>query len=773
MTAFPIRMRRWLAALGVVAGLMTVAPAAAADFELPPVDEVFVLSAQATAPGRIELRWKIADGYYLYRHRTSASADAAFAGARLALPDGKPHRDEFFGDVETYRGSLTGVLSGAPAEDAASTTLTVKYQGCADVGVCYPPQTRTLRVALAQAGDGGGFGLGPRRGAGLFGLGGNTGKADAAPLPAEQAFSTEVIADGGNALLLRLTPAPGYYIYRDKLGVRLEAGKGLAAALPAAARMPKATPYHDEHFGDVAVYFDQVEIRVPVARNHVNPARGTLVLDLQGCQDGGICYPPMTRRLEVALPMGTLTPAALLETAAPTTEGPAPVADLPGALPGAADAADGAATPAPATATPIASVDAQRTPPPTQASRGLLASLALALLGGLILNLMPCVLPVLSLKALSLAQSGESREHARRHALAYTAGVLLSFAALGALALALRQAGLALGWGFQLQQPLVVALLALVIFALGLSLSGLWYANLGLGARSNALLQKPGVAGDFGTGVLAVVLATPCTAPFMGAALAYAFTGPAAGGMLVFLMLGLGLALPFLLIGFVPAFARLLPKPGAWMETLKQLLAFPLYATAAWLVWVLAKQRGADAVGLWLAAAVLLALAAWAWGRSRQAHRHRWLAVAVVALVATAWPLSRLHRLPKAATPVLASQVTSDAVPYSEQALADLRAQGRPVFVNMTADWCVSCKANERGVLAREEFRQALHDANAAYMVGDYTDVDPAITAYLQEHKAVGVPLHVVYPRDGGPERILPVLLTPAIVGDALREAAR
>src|SRR5690606_7267738 len=234
--------------------------------------------------------------------------------------------------------------------------------------------------------------------------------------------------------------------------------------------------------------------------------------------------------------------------------------------------------------------------------------LLLALGGGLILNLMPCVLPVLSLKALSLAQSGAGRGAARRHALAYTAGVLLSMLALGALVLALRHAGLALGWGFQLQQPLVLAGLALVMFALGLSLSGLWQANVGLGQRSGALLQGDGIRADFFTGVLAVVLATPCTAPFMGAALAYAFTGPTAGALLVFLVLGLGLALPFLLIGFVPSFARLLPKPGAWMETLKQLLAFPLYATAAWLVWVLAKQRGADAVGMWLAAAIVLAL---------------------------------------------------------------------------------------------------------------------------------------------------------------------
>ncbi|HSD16732.1 MAG TPA: protein-disulfide reductase DsbD [Thermomonas sp.] len=762
MTAFPTRLRRWLAGVA----LLITLPVTAADVELPPVDEVFVLSAQAMSRDRIEVRWQIADGYYLYRHRTSVKADAAFTGARLALPGGDRHRDEFFGDVETYRRQLVGTLTGVPASGATTATLTVKYQGCADAGICYPPQTRSLKVVLP--GDTGGFGFAKK--GGLFGVGGaDAGATDALPLPVEQAFTSEVIAGDGNTLLLRLTPAPGYYLYRDKLSLRLEAGKGVSATLPPASKLPKARPYRDEHFGNVAVYFDQVEIAVPVARTVANAAKGTLVLDLQGCQDGGICYPPMTRRLAFSLPAGTITPVATTATAA--------VGDAAEALPAAgANPADvavpeaGAIATAGVTTAPM--VDTQRTPPPQQETPGLLASLLLALFGGLVLNLMPCVLPVLSLKALSLAQSGASRDAARRHALAYTAGVLASFAALGALALALRKAGLALGWGFQLQQPLVVAVLALVVFAFGLSLSGLWFANIGIGQRGSALVQRDGVSGDFFTGVLAVVLATPCTAPFMGAALGYAFTGPAAGGMLVFLMLGLGLALPFLLIGFVPAFARLLPRPGAWMETLKQLLAFPMYATAAWLVWVLANQRGADATGLWMAAAIALALGAWAWTRARSGGGRGWLVVALVALLGTAWPLSRLQQLPKPQATAAATHGGIASVAFSQQALADLRAQGRVVFVNMTADWCVSCKANEKTVFARGGFRSALEAADAVYMVGDYTDVDPAIAAYLERHKAVGVPLYVVYPRGGGEGRILPVILTPGIAADALAQAA-
>lgn len=776
------RLRRWLAAPALVASLLAAAPTIAADFELPPVDEVFVLSAQATARDRIEVRWKIADGYYLYRHRTSVKTGAALADARLALPDGKKHRDEFFGDVETYRRQLVGVVTGAPTATATGVTLTVKYQGCADAGVCYPPQTRTLSVALPQAEAGGGFLPGRKAGVGLFGLGSRDAAVDTAPLPAAQAFGSELIALDGNTLLLRLTPARGYYLYRDKLSVRLENASGLSVKLPPPAKLPAATPYRDEHFGDVAVYFDQVEIALPVARTTAGAASGTLLLGLQGCQDNGICYPPMTRRLAFSLPAGKL--AAVPDDSVSGTSGPA------APLPAQGTAPDDAALPTADTANPAAATTAAveaaggaaavdgtpqpaRETPPQRRTPGLLAALLLALGGGLILNLMPCVLPVLSLKALSLAQSGAGRGEARRHALAYTAGVLLSMLALGALVLALRHAGLALGWGFQLQQPLVLAGLALVMFALGLSLSGLWQANVGLGHRTGALLQGDGVRADFFTGVLAVVLATPCTAPFMGAALAYAFTGPTAGALLVFLMLGLGLALPFLLIGFVPAFARLLPKPGAWMETLKQLLAFPLYATAAWLVWVLAKLRGADATGLWLAAAILLALAAWAWARARSGGPRGWQALALLALLAVGWPLARLHALPRPQATAVSAPAGIASVAWSEQALADLRGQDRPVFVNMTADWCVTCKANEKTVFASGRFRDALEAANAVYMVGDYTDVDPAITAYLQRHRAVGVPLYVVYPRGGGEGRILPTLLTPGMVEDALREAAR
>jgi thiol:disulfide interchange protein len=338
--------------------------------------------------------------------------------------------------------------------------------------------------------------------------------------------------------------------------------------------------------------------------------------------------------------------------------------------------------------------------------------------------------------------------------------------------LALRNAGLALGWGFQMQQPGVVAVLGLIVFLFGLSLSGVWTLTGRWVGMGQTLANRSGASGDFFTGVLAVVVAAPCTAPMMFQALAWAFTASTASALLVFFGLGLGLAAPFLLIAYIPALARLLPKPGAWMDTFKQLLAFPLYFTAVWLVWVLAKQRGADAVALWAVAAVLLAFAAWAWTHA-QLRSARWARyAAVIAMLAALWPLWSIWQLP--ANTLRATEQSSKtlSIPFSEQRLADLRKSGRVVLVNMTADWCVSCKANEKAVFGREGFRDALQAANAVYMVGDWTDVDPAITAYLQRYRAVGVPLYVVYPRGGGEGTLLPTLLTPRTMRAALERAA-
>jgi len=753
---------KWLHRLAALCALSLAAVPALAftEADLLPVDQAFALSARADERGSIELQWKIADGYYLYRHRIGASVvGPGFSAGPLTLPEGHKKHDEFFGDVETYRGQLRAVLAGEAEPGVGKVTLEVRYQGCADAGVCYPPQKRRIEVALPPEAGGAGKGLPvapaatsglPGARPGLPGLPG-TGM-EALPLPAEQAFAFEAIVGDGNTLLLRFTPAPGYYLYRDRTSLAVEGSKQIETGVP---QWPPGRSHHDEHFGDVVVYFDQAEVTLPLIRRQTAPADITLVATFQGCQTDGICYPPMTRRVKLSLPAGKLSPPDQAAAA------PLPIQPLSG--PARAEAA--ARGPAPAF--PDASADnAGRSVPPAQ-GHNLLWVLIAALAGGLVLNLMPCVLPILSLKVLGLAHSGESRARARSHAIWYSLGVLVSFAAIGALVIGLRAAGQAAGWGFQLQQPWFVAMLAYLMFAIGLSLSGLFTLG-GGGGLGQSLASRTGPVGDFFTGVLACVVASPCIAPFMGTALAYAFAAPALAAMLVFVVLGLGLALPFLLIGFVPSLARRLPSPGPWMETLKQVLAFPMYLTAIWLLWVLGKQRGVDALALVLVGATLLALGLWWFERSRWRSHRVGLALSSLMLLLALVPVWGVTRL----SPPRAAAAQAGEVVYSPQLLDRLRADNRVVFVNMTADWCVTCKANERHVLGSDEFRDTLRRVDAVYMTGDWTNEDPAISAFLKQHQAVGVPLYVVY-GPGAPPTVLPTVLTQAVVEDALLRAAR
>ncbi|WP_017167188.1 protein-disulfide reductase DsbD domain-containing protein [Xanthomonas phaseoli] len=766
-------LSRWIARCALLAAPLLAAPlavlaptpaqAAVTEADLLPVDQAFALSATADSRDRIALNWKIAPGYYLYRHRISVKSGKGFAAGELALPEGESKHDEFFGQVQTYRKQLQATLAGKADPAVQTAVLQVQYQGCADAGVCYPPQRREIRVDLPAAdATGAQATAAPRenlgalvpRSATLFGAPGQTAGMDALPLPAEQAFNFEAIVGDGNSLLLRFTPAPGYYIYRDRTSLALEGAGGVRTGLP---RWPQGKAHRDEHFGDVVVYFDQAEVTLPLLRDHPDPAHVTLVATFQGCQTDGICYPPMTRRVALDVPAGTVSPQNQAQAAplmiSPLAAGQAPVEPAPAA----------------STAGPVADASAgnpERTPPP-HTDKGLLGMLVLALLGGLVLNLMPCVLPILSLKVLGLAHSGESRGHARRHAIWYSLGVLVSFAAVGGLVIGLRAAGQAAGWGFQLQQPWFVAALAYLMFAVGLSLSGVFTLGTNLGGIGQSLAARNGPLGDFFTGVLACVVASPCIAPFMGTALAYAFTAPALLAMLVFLVLGLGLALPFLLIGFVPSLARRLPTPGAWMETLKQVLAFPMYLTAIWLLWVLGKQRGVDALALMLVGATLLALGLWCLERSRWKSHRLGMGLATAMLVLALVPVVAVTRLS-----LPAATAADGVVAFSPQLLDRLRADNRVVFVNMTADWCVTCKANEKNVLSSAEFRDALRRVDAVYMKGDWTNVDPAISTFLDQHQAVGVPLYVVY-GPGAPPAILPTVLTGAITEDALLRAAR
>jgi thiol:disulfide interchange protein/DsbC/DsbD-like thiol-disulfide interchange protein len=404
-----------------------------------------------------------------------------------------------------------------------------------------------------------------------------------------------------------------------------------------------------------------------------------------------------------------------------------------------------------------------------------------ALLGGLILNLMPCVFPILAMKAAALAASAHQAREARRDGLMFLAGVLAAFLVLAGALLALRAGGQAIGWGFQLQSPGVIAGLALLMLAVGLNLSGVFHVGAGLqavgaGARSSRLLARlPEGAGAFLTGVLAVVVAAPCTAPFMAAALGAALLMPWPAALLVFLMLGLGLALPYVAISLSPSLLRRLPRPGPWMDRLKGLLAFPMYSAGLWLIWVFARQGGDDALALMLAAALLFAFGLWLAGINQTRRSEG--GTAVVSAVAAALALVCAIGLAGAAASqarsreTVAEEGSSNGAPWSIEAVRAAQAQGRPVLVNFTADWCVTCKINERAALSSPRVTQALEGADALYLVGDWTRRDDAITRELERHGRSGVPLYLLYPANGGEPRILPQLLTEGLVIDSLKLA--
>jgi thiol:disulfide interchange protein DsbD len=392
-------------------------------------------------------------------------------------------------------------------------------------------------------------------------------------------------------------------------------------------------------------------------------------------------------------------------------------------------------------------------------------ALAFAFIGGMILNLMPCVFPILSLKLLSLVGADPARRH--HHGLAYAIGVLASFAALGGALIALRAGGAAVGWGFQLQSPLVVGLLAYLMLAMGLSLSGVAEFGSGVTGFGGRLAERGGLAGAFFTGVLATVVATPCTAPFMGAALGLALIAPTPLALAIFVALGAGLTAPLLVASFIPGIARILPRPGGWMASLKQVLAFPLYGTVAWLTWVLIQEVGPEGSLMALFGLVLVGFAVWVYGRTRfapSAARRAGSVLAAVGLAAAVVLVAMLS--PTSGRAPLASDGL-DYQPFTSARLAALNAEHQPVFVNLTAAWCLTCIVNERATLDRDAVRRAFTDHNIVALKGDWTRQDPDISAFLQRFGRSGVPLYLLYDGNGA-ATVLPQILTEAEVIDAV-----
>lgn len=397
--------------------------------------------------------------------------------------------------------------------------------------------------------------------------------------------------------------------------------------------------------------------------------------------------------------------------------------------------------------------------------------LLLALAGGLILNLMPCVFPVLSLKALSLIKIAQKHpEEARMHGIAYTIGVIASFLAIAGILMMLQAAGAQIGWGFQLQNPIVITLLIYLLFMIGLNLMGFFEIPSRFSNVGGRLAGKNSLSGSFFTGILATLVATPCTAPFMAGAIGFALTQNAFISLLVFAFLGLGLALPYLALSFVPAFQRLLPKPGQWMEVFRQFLSFPIFLTCAWLVWVLSQQAGSSGV-LGVALGVT-SLTFALWLSKTAPDQEFWRRVVLILAAVSA--LAALGFIPLAAPPAQSASLQSFGDVYSAAALDEALAGDTPVFVEMTAAWCITCKVNHATSLNIDSTKKLFVDKGIKFLVGDWTNYDPAITKFLGRFGRNGVPLYVYYAppskSDGKrPEPVLlPQILTPGLVAEAL-----
>jgi thiol:disulfide interchange protein DsbD len=749
--------RGWRRAFAVLAlALAGFGTAQAVDEkDLLPVDQAFALSTSAPAHDRVQLQWAIADGYYLYRHRIAVTAQDGTPLGTLSLPAGDRHTDPFFGEVETYRHQLRALLPVTTTGDRV--VLQVKYQGCADAGVCYPPQKRLVTIALPAAtaapptqDQGGLAGLARALGGATSNapLGATTPGSEPLPLPPEQAFGFEAIAGDGNTLLLRFTPAKGYYLYRDKTSLRLQGADGLALGAP---RWPQGVRHRDEHFGNVVVFFDQVDVPVPVQRARANAADVALVATFQGCQTDGICYPPMTRTVHIALPagtVGTLTPPAADTPIASTT------------LPGGA-AANGRTT-------AMAPADVATAPSPVAEDSRLAAGLAgqhwlLNLLGffaaGLLLAFTPCVLPMIPILSGLIAGHGTRLGTSRAFVLSlvYVLANALVFTIAGVVA------GL-VGANLQaaFQTPWVLISFATLFVVLALSMFGLYELQLpmalraAVGAASDR--QRGGsLLGVAAMGALSSLIVGPCVAPPLAAAVLYIGQqhDPVLGGAALFL-LALGMGVPLLAFGV--AAGRGMPTSGPWMTTAQRVFGFVFLGLA---VWMLARILPAS-VTLALWGMLLLGAAAWtlsaaAAPRVRVVARFAGMVLAVVgaaellgALGSGSDPLQPLAgafgRAEAHALTFKHIKSTADL----ERELAAAQAAGKPVLFDFYADWCVSCKEMERDTFTDAAVQAAL--TPYVLLQADVTANDALDQALMQRFGIIGPPATLFF-RDGRESR--------------------
>lgn len=541
-------------------------------------------------------------------------------------------------------------------------------------------------------------------------------------LPVEEAYHLEVEQVDATTLRLYWQIEPAYYLYQHRFKVTMADAQGdIGTELSYSPALAKT----DEFFGDVEVYYDYADLRLSADRPF---GLTRLAVTSQGCADAGLCYPPHTEVFSVDGATGSINP-------------------------GEPEIAQTATTSAVPEDSHSSSNDLD--------SITLLSALVFAFLGGVILNAMPCVFPILSLKVLSFA-TGDAGSH-HRHAWWYLTGVVASFVGIAVSLISLQSMGQLIGWGFQLQSTGFVIALAYLFTAMGLGLSGVVQLGSGLMNVGNALTSGQGARSSFFTGVLAVVVASPCTAPFMGSALGFALTQPMTIALLVFVALGVGMAAPMVLLSYSRLAREALPKPGPWMETLKEVLAFPLYATAVWLLWVAGKQSGVDTMAAALAGLVLLALGLWLY---RGSALRKTLAIGSITL---ALGLATVRGQDTSADAAL----REGTVAWSPAALEELRNAGSPVFVDVTADWCITCIANEQAVLFTEEMRAQFQASGVIYMVADWTDYDEDIGKFVRSHRRNGIPLYVMYPATGkGDPFILPQLLTTAMMREALDRVA-